>query len=255
MRMNILKKEFPMIIERIRKPIEDNMYITKGSTPVIYFGDYDSAKACTISLNPSDKEFLDMNGEILTGNAERLCSRRKLGKNDEDLLTEEDAKKVLGYCKDYFERNPLKNFFDPFEHLINLFGNYSYYENTCVHLDLVQWATTPKWGDISSEIRDKHLEKDLPVLEHLIDDKKFEVIFLNGSTVVSTIRDKLKGVNVNKKRAVYKNTGGRETNMTVYTGKYNNIKIIGWSLFLQNPPVGGDKDNIDILYDTIKDKI
>jgi predicted Ser/Thr protein kinase len=69
-----------MIIERIRKPIENNMCITKGSTPVIYFGDYDSAKACTISLNPSNREFLDTNGEILTGNAERLCSRKTLGK-------------------------------------------------------------------------------------------------------------------------------------------------------------------------------
>jgi hypothetical protein len=243
-----------MIIERIRRPIESGMCITEGSTPVIYFGDYDSAKACTIALNPSDKEFL-VNGGMLTGKAERLCSRRTLGKNNGDLLTEEDAKKVLDYCKNYFSRNPFRDFFDPFNHFVKLFGNYSYYDGTCVHLDLVQWATTPKWGDIPSEIRDKHLEKDLSILEHLLNNNKFEVIFLNGSTVVSTIRDNLKGMNVNEKRAKFKNTKGKETNMTVYTGDYNNIKIIGWSLFLQNPPVGGDYKNIDLLYDTIKDKI
>jgi len=244
-----------MIIERIRRPIENNMYITKGSTPVIYFGDYDSAEACTISLNPSDREFLDENGGILTGNEERLCSRRKLGKRDGDLLTEEDAEKVLEYCKNYFTKNPY-DWFVKFNYLIKKFG-YSYYNNTCVHLDLVQWATTPFWRDISENIKLIHIKNDLPVLEYLLNNKnnKFKVIFLNGSTVISNMCSYLKGMNVNEKRAIYKNTRGRETNIKVYTRNYNNIKIIGWSVYLQNPPVGGDYTNIDILYDTIKDEI
>jgi len=124
----IIERIFERIFERIRRPIVDNMFIVKESTPVIYFGDYDSAKACTISLNPSKREFLGENGELLTGNEEKLCSRRKLGKNDEDLLTKEDADIVLDYCKTYFTRNPFKDFFDPFDHFINLFGNYSYYK-------------------------------------------------------------------------------------------------------------------------------
>jgi len=86
-------------------------------------------------------------------------------------------------------------------------------------------------------------------------NENFEVIFFNGSTVVTTIRDNLKGMNVIGKSAKYKYTKGKETNMTVYTGNYNNIKIIGWSLFLQNPPVAGDFKNIELLYDTIKGKM
>jgi len=189
-----------MIIERIRRPIENNMCITEGSTPVIYFGDYNSAKACTISLNPSDKEFLDKNDKILTGNKERLCSRRKLGKNDGDLLTEEDAEMVLDYCKKYFTKKPYKNWFNKYDYLIKKFG-YSYYDNTCVHLDLVQWATTPFWDKICENIKLRHLKDDLPILEYLL-NKKFKIIFLNGSTVVSNINKYLKNVNLNEKDVI-----------------------------------------------------
>jgi len=236
-----------MIIERIRRPIEDNMCITKESTPVIYFGDYDSAKACTISLNPSDKEFL-CGKEILTGNAERLCSRRKLGKNDKDLLTEEDAKIVLDYCKNYFAKNPFKDWFDPFEHFINQFRNYSYYENTCVHLDLVQWATTPKWSDIPSKIKNEHLNNDLPVLKYLL-EKNFEVIFLNGRTVIETFSDRF-NVTLNEKSTKYKISDKQEKTLHIYTGKYNKTKIIGWNLNLQNTIYGNE--NIKRFCDTIK---
>ena len=240
-----------MIIERIRRPIENNMCITKGSTPVIYFGDYDSAKACTILLNPSNREFLYTNGEILTGNAERLCSRKTLGKNDGDSLTEEDAKMVLDYCKNYFTKNPFREWFDPFDLFIKEFGDYSYYKNTCVHLDLVQWATTPKWSDVPSEIRDEHMKNDLPVLKYLL-EKNFEVVFLNGKTVVETFSDRL-NIILNKKSTEYNINDNQEKQLHIYNGKYNKTKIVGWNFNLQNTIFGNE--NIKRFCNTIKSNI
>jgi hypothetical protein len=246
------ERSVSMIIERIKRPIENNICITKGSTPIVYFGDYDSAKACTISLNPSDREFLDKNGRVLTGDKERLCSRIKLRKNDTEILTDNDAEIVLNYCKNYFKKNPYKNWFYKYDYIINKFG-YSFYNNTCVHLDLIQWATTPFWNDLSENIKLIHLKNDLPFLEHLL-NKNFEIIFLNGSTVVSNVSRHLKSITLKEKELVYKNNNGNTRNIKIYIGKYNNIKIIGWSIYLQSPSVGG-YNNIDILYDTIKNNL
>ena len=237
-----------MIIERLKRPIEKNMCITKGSTPIIYFGNYEKSKACTISLNPSSREFHDKDGNILIGHKERLCSRIKLGKKDNEPLTDNDVEIVLKYCKNYFKINPYKNWFNKFDYIIKNFG-YSYYNDTCVNLDLVQWATTPFWDKVDEKIKNIHLNNDLPVLEYLL-KKDFEYIFLNGSTVVSNIIKHLK-VNISEKDLIFENINGNKINIKLYAGEYINIKIIGWSIYLQSPAIGG-YDNIDILYNTIK---
>ena len=249
---SVYKGDKLMILERIKKPIGNNMNITKGSTPIIYFGDYDNAKACTVSINPSDREFLDKNGKILTNNEERLCSRIKLGRKDTDELTDSDAETVLKYCKNYFKTRPYKTWFNKYDYLINKFG-YSYFNDTCVHLDLVQWATTPFWNKVSDRNKSLHLKNDIPVLEYLL-NKQFDVIFLNGSTVVTNICRYLNSMDLNEKETFFKNKNGNTCKIKVYTGKYKSIKVIGWSTYLQSQSIGG-YDNIDVLYDTIKNTI
>jgi len=192
-----------MIIERIKRPIENNLSITKQSTPIIYFGNYKKANSCTISLNPSDREFLDNNGNILSGNKERLCSRKKLGKEDSDILTDSEASIVEKYCNNYFKINPYKIWFNKYDYLIKKFG-YSYYNDSCVALDLIQWATTPFWNGLNDNTRLKLLEKDLPVLEYLL-EKNFEIIFLNGGTVVSNLNRYLNGISLNEIPASFVN--------------------------------------------------
>lgn len=60
-----------MVVSRAIKPIQQNFSITSRTTPVVYFGEYDKAKSCTISINPSDREFCDIHGKLLEGNRER----------------------------------------------------------------------------------------------------------------------------------------------------------------------------------------
>jgi len=241
-----------MILERIKRPIENNLSITKQSTPIIYFGNYNKAKACTISLNPSDREFLDKNGNILSGTKERLCSRKKLGKKDADILNDSEANIVEKYCNDYFKINPYKIWFNKYDHLIKKFG-YSYYNDSCVALDLIQWATTPFWNGLEENIKSIHLKNDLPVMEYLL-EKDFEVIFLNGGTVVSNVKIYLKNIYLIEKNAVFKNRNGNSKDIKIYIGSYKKIKVIGWSTYLQSASIGG-YENIDILSEIIKGKI
>jgi hypothetical protein len=73
-----------IINDRIKRPINKNLCITPRTTPIIYFGNYDLARACTISLNPSEREFIDEKVNTLNEHEERLISREKLKKRDED---------------------------------------------------------------------------------------------------------------------------------------------------------------------------
>jgi hypothetical protein len=242
-----------MLIERIKRKLEPNLYITPQTTPIIYFGNYDMAKSCTISLNPSDKEFIDNSNVLLDlNNRQRLCSRKRLRKNDCDELTNEEANIVLNYCDNYFNLKPYKLWFNPLDFFIQNFGNYSYYNNTCVHLDLVQWATTPKWNDVPQNIRQKHLETDLPVLKYLL-NKNFEVMFLNGKTVVENV-SKCLNLNIQNKKTIFRNANGNESELYIYYGKYNKINIVGWNLYLQSAAIGG-YENKKILCYIIKNNL
>jgi hypothetical protein len=247
-----------IVIERIKRKIESGMCITPRSTPVIWFGDYDHAKACTISLNPSDIEFYKhpRNQEdyskpenLLTGRHERLCSRMTLTKDDGEELTGANADMVKKQCTKYFETNPHKRWFNPFDVFIKRFGAYSYYDNTCVHLDLVQWATTPKWSEVPDALKQKHLDNDLPVLKHLL-KKNFEVMFLNGQTVVENI-EKCLDLRLEHKTADFKKKDGGNTTIHIFYGAYKKTKVIGWSAYLQSKLVGG-YENIGSLCDVIK---
>ncbi|MDR2584237.1 MAG: hypothetical protein LBC75_12215 [Fibromonadaceae bacterium] len=228
---NILK-------DRIKRKIEPDMCVVQQTTPVIYFGDYDSARACTISLNPSNLEFVDKSKKLLELDKERLCSREKLKKTDNDELTDEDAEKVLKYCKNYFKYRPYKSWFDPFNKFVEHYEEYSYYKGTCVHLDLVQWATDPTWKDIPTFIKQKHLDNDLPILKHLL-KKNFEVMFLNGITVVENVRAYL-NIKLEPKTIPFTET----QKVTIYYGKYNNIKVVGWNLYLQSAACAGKEKRL-----------
>ncbi|MEM7761397.1 MAG: hypothetical protein AAF298_25190 [Cyanobacteria bacterium P01_A01_bin.40] len=68
--MNI---DIPEYIEsRIRQPIPDNLYVVRNSIPVISFGDASQAKVATISINPSDKEFLNNKKQELLNTERRF---------------------------------------------------------------------------------------------------------------------------------------------------------------------------------------
>jgi hypothetical protein len=248
--------EITKIDERIKLPIPPDLKITPRSTPVIWFGNYEQAKVCSISINPSDIEFYrhprgqenyTIPENLLSNSEARLCSREELKRRDSDPLDDKDVIKIKKYCNNYFNKNPYKRWFRPFEYFLNKIGGYSYNEGTCVHLDMVQWATTPTWSGLLDGVQERHIENDLPILKHLL-EKEFKAMFLNGKSVVDSMSEQLK-IELREKTKPINNT-----NVTIYTGEYNRIKVIGWNQPLKNP-VFYSYANIDILCDLITKNI
>jgi len=248
-----------MIEERLKEKIISGMYITTRSTPVIWFGNYCKSQICTISLNPSDKEFYKQPKgvedyvkieNLLKDKEERLCSRYKLNKNDNEQLNDDDIIIVKDYCNNYFQnRNYYKEWFDPFNDFLKEYGDYSYFDGSCVNLDIIQWATTPKWSGLSEDIREKHLNKDIHFLKYLLNNKDFKIIFLNGKSVVDTISEKFK-LKLDEKKISYKNNKGKDKIIKIYLGKYNEAKVIGWNLYFQY--TFKNIENIKIFSELIK---
>lgn len=226
------------IIDLIKSPIDEKLEITKGSTPIPFFGDIEKSSSCTISLNPSDREFYTSRNELLVNTASRLCYRKMLGKKDNDVLSDHDAEIVLEKCNAYFKNRPYKQWFGKIDYFLKCFDNdLSYYNGTVVGLDLVQWATSPKWDDISENSKSVLLNQGLPFLKELLLQKKFKYIFLNGRTACSKICEHL-GIKYDERSI---NDG--KNKFSVFFGKYNQSEVIGWSIYLQSPK-GGGYDNI-----------
>ena len=183
-------------------------------------------------MNPSDREFCDKSGNILLSEKERLCSRTKLNRLDNEELNDSEAEIVLKYCDNYFHKNPYKSWFNKYEKFLNCF-ELSYYDNSVVHLDLVQWSTTPFWGKLSKEVQEELLRKDLPFLKAQL-RKSFEYIFLNGLTTVSEVSSHL---NIDLQELDILLIGKRQSK--IFFGQYNGARVIGWSPYLQSPAVGG----------------
>lgn len=171
------------IYSLVKEPIQGGLSITQKSTPIPFFGNLESAKVCTISLNPSDREFLDSKGSLL--NKKRLYDRDLLKKEDDESLTEADAKKVVDGCEKYFENNPYRLWFNKMDYFLKSFeSTYSYYSKTAVALDLAQWATTPKWSSLSEYVRSELLSKGIPFLKDILEYKKFDFIFFEWKNCI-----------------------------------------------------------------------
>ena len=181
---------------------------------------------------------------LLEQHESRLCYRKELRKHDNEELSEKDAEIVVEKCNSYFNNNPYRLWFDKIEEFLRAFDDrLSYYTGTVVGLDLVQWATTPKWADISEFSKQALLSQGLPFLKDVLLQKNFEYIFLNGKTAFFEV---IKHLHISYKE-IQVNDG--KNNFTVYIGKYNNSNVIGWSIYLQSAK-GGGYDNIrKISYD------
>jgi len=168
------------IRQRRRKPRGCN--IVPGSTPVVGFGDPRNARVATIGLNPNRLEFLTADGDPLPEAERRLETMQSLGVRS--LLTSgpQPVHRAFEACNWYFERNPLRRWYDVLERVLNAAGA-SYYRGTACHLTLVQWATSPSWGLLPEHARARLLADDAPFLLERLALEGVELVLLNGRSV------------------------------------------------------------------------
>lgn len=227
--------QFPdFIINRIGAP-SASKHVIPGSTPVPFFGNFLDASIYTIGINPSHNEFLSSSGKLLSMKEKRLSDYETLKINHIEGLNPisvSHSEEILNSCLNYFYRKPYK-WFKVLDEVVNKPLEASYFKGTACHLDLVQWATSPVWGQIVKQdatgARDL-LESDLLFVNQQIHwlrrkNRSLRSFFLSGRTVVESLSDILNLEFVGKTQV-----DGKETQYSLYRGQYDGVPVFGTSM-------------------------
>jgi hypothetical protein len=184
-----MNQELLSLVKRLSDPVcaESNV-ITWGS-PVPSFGDLSFAKIATVGLNPSNREFVDGSGKELSGTNRRFHTLNSLGLRQWDDIKQSHLTTIAESCQEYFNRNPYDGWFKKLDNLISG-TSMSYYfpSSQACHLDLIPYATSTKWTDLSSEQKNTLLKISRDSLARLLNNSSIRLLVLNGNSVVENFQ-------------------------------------------------------------------
>ncbi len=223
----------PYVEVRLRQALPFTSDVIPTSTPVIAFGDPRTAHVATVGINPSRREFLDASGtSVLRDTERRLETLISLGTPVLATASYASIAHTWTRCNDYFRHNPNTPWFTQLEDIFAPLGA-SYAAGSACHLDLVQGATNPTWGNLSAKKRQSLLTTDRPFLQQQLEDPAhiFRYVLLNGKGVIDQFR-MLRGVTL-VEDATTVSDGGCTTRFVVGVAP-GNRHVIGWSTNIQS---------------------
>jgi hypothetical protein len=229
------------VLERVMAPYPKDCHIVPYSTPVVSFGNPETSTVATLGINPSSREFLDDGMNLLSGSEKRLVDTEVLGLSREiESLSAEQAEEVIKGCFGYFEKKPYKWFSRLQKYVLDPAG--ASFEPSAIdgvegacHLDLVQWATDPVWGDIKDKgIQKTLLESDFEFLRFQLTNYEFKKLFLNGQEVVAQFKRLGLAELTEVGRTSFQSHGKTSP---LYRGKYGDTDVWGWGLNVAQPQV------------------
>jgi hypothetical protein len=218
------------IVYRVRRRTPVNSGVVPGSTPVLSFGNAQSATTATLGLNPSRREFLDDNGAELTGSSRRLATLQSLGLEDVSRASEGAIRQVVEDCSAYFQRNPYRRWFDQLESVLRAVGA-SYYGRSACHLDLVQWATDPTWRRLPRSAREQLLEADGAFLLQQLRNEHIRLLLVNGMTPVRQL-ERLASLTLVEQHRL--SACSYQPTRLFVGNVFDRILVVGWSTNLQS---------------------
>ncbi len=227
------QKEIPRYIDdRIRRPLPRGLYVVRGSTPVVSFGNAQSARVATLGLNPSRLEFVDKKGVLLKGPERRLATHSSLGTSDLSRGTLETVLRVLEDCNTYFQRQPYCRWFDQLEPILAACGA-SYYRGSGCHLDLVQWATDPTWSKLETAVRERLIADDARFLASQLQNERLRLMLVNGAGVLRELKRSM-GDELHLEE-VDSIVGHAYRPTRLFAGQvFNRVRVVAWSTNIQS---------------------
>jgi hypothetical protein len=167
----------------------DKLHIIRWGAPIPAFGNPSSSKIATLGLNPSDKEFVDDRGQELADINRRFQTINSLGMGNWSEISHDQLQMLEDQCNDYFIRRPYDSWFKRLDFLISG-TSLSYYfpSRGACHLDLVPYATSVKWGNLSSVQKFDLLTKYGDILGRILESSTIKVLVLNGKAVIDNLR-------------------------------------------------------------------
>ena len=221
----------PEIAERLRRSIPANHSIVPDSLPVISFGDAFAAEVASIALNPSWREFWDKGNIWRDGDKRRLESLRSLGVRSARDLTDAHVVQTIERSNAYFQHQPYKTWFNPFNKIVQEVTGRSFYDGTAAHLDLVQWSTyevQKNLGDAWHSL----VEQDKQFLLWQLETTSARTFIMNGRTVVDALIAESVVPTLESEQVHYTDNKGKPRAITVYAGRANGRVYIGWNLVI-----------------------
>lgn len=230
------------------KPAEDVCFPTHPNVavPVPFFGNIGSKKPLifTIGSNPSDREFLDSNGNALT--VPRFF-------DPASYSGRYSAGTIFTACNEYFKNNPYKGWFgekggSKIEGFLNLQGASYYdteeYKYQAVHLDLMPFPTKEKFIKFKKDHPKEtsyYIERwGLPLIRSLISDYRPKLVICVSEDACTTLLGDPAGTAT---------TVGKT--FKYYKGTICNAKAFGTSVYYPNPygstPKDWEKDIIPLI--------
>jgi hypothetical protein len=207
----------------------DTSDVIDWACPIPAFGNLAESKVATLGINPSNKEFVDAFGDELSGSARRFHTLNSFNLDSWAKAEESHIATIQESCDQYFRRNPYDRWFKRLDEVLESAG-YSFYEPmfNASHLDLVPLATSDKWMNLPTKSRTELLSYYGDVLALLIRQSKFQLIILNGKTVVDGFQ-KLAGMTLSvipDERLDLQRKTGRPVRGYFYRGIINNMRGI-----------------------------
>jgi hypothetical protein len=178
------------LIDRLDSSAVSGTDVIRWGSPVPSFGDLSNAAVATLGLNPSNREFVDESGDELEGVSRRFHTLRSLGLSSWEEVDARHLHMIIESCRSYFQGNPYDTWFKKLDQVISG-TNASYYSSTscACHLDLIPYATSRKWTELSPQQRSSLLGSAGDTLGLLLRDSPVRILILNGRSVVEQFQD------------------------------------------------------------------
>ena len=204
--------------------------IVPSSTPVISFGDFRAVRVATLGINPSNKEFADNHGEILSGKTRRLATLSSLNAATLTTLSDEQVATVIQDCNNYFSGNDY-SWFKTLDNVIKPGLGVSYFNKTACHLDIVQWSTKTKWQSLEPETKTTLLDDGRIHLNKQLANSQISTVIVNGKSVWSELESA--GFGTPKKDGEL-SFSKKNISCQLLINKFGNTLFLGWSSNLQS---------------------
>src|SRR5690606_39085895 len=177
------------LVRRLDDSSLRDLNVIPWAAPVLSFGDVSQSKIATLGLNPSNREFVDVSGNELTGPERRFHTLSSLKLKRWSAAKDVHLEKILESCNSDFSGNPYDGWFKALDKLI-LGANVSYYGmfSSACHLDLVPYATACKWVELTSAQRNALLKSGGDALGRILRESPVELIVLNGQSVIENLQ-------------------------------------------------------------------
>ena len=194
-----MKNTLSLLLERLDHIARSGTGVIPWSSPIPCFGNLTSAAIATVGLNPSNREFVDLLGRELVGETRRFHTLSSLNLAHWSEAEKRHLDSIAAYCEQYFLRNPYDLWFRRLDYIVSG-TRASYYNASSVacHLDLIPYATIPKWNALRPIQRSTLSQAAGDTLGCLVRDSFIKMLVLNGTSVVEEF-EKLSDVRLNRR--------------------------------------------------------